>query len=111
MPLVDFVAGLAGVVALSVGLCEALSLPFSVDEVFAAGVELPFVEEARGRLGKSTVEGAGVGTLDVSLDENMRVRRFFTEAVGLRCVSEGRFPLSVVAPFCGARPGDFLTPS
>lgn len=96
---------------LSVGFCTGLSLPFSVDEVFPAGVEVPFVEEARGRVGKSIVEGAGVGSLDVSLDENMRVRRVFTDVVGFRCVSEGGFPLLTVAPFCGVRPGDFLTPS
>jgi hypothetical protein len=111
LPLVDFVAGLAGVVVLSVGFCTGLSLPFSVDEVFPAGVEVPFVEEARGRVGKSVVEGAGVGSLDVSLDENMRVRRFFTDVVGFRCVSDEGFPLIAVAPFCGVRPGDFLTPS
>lgn len=104
---------LLGVAALSVCFCAGLSLPFSVDDVFPAGEEVPFVELARGRLGRSMVEGAGVGTLDVSLDENMRVRRFLTEvlSVGFRWVSEEGFPLTAAAPFCGVRPGDFLTPS
>jgi hypothetical protein len=108
---VDFGVDLPGVAPFSAGFCTGLSLPFSVDGVFPAGVEVPFVELARGRLGRSMVEGAGVGTLDVSLDENMRVRRFLTEVVGFKWVSEGGFPLAEVAPFCGVRPGEFLTPS
>lgn len=109
--MVDFGVDFPGVVAFSTGFCTALSLPFSVDGDFPAGVEVPFVELARGRLGRSRVEGAGVGTLEVSLDENMRVRRFLTEVVGFKWLSEGGFPLVVVAPFCGVGPGEFLTPS
>jgi len=66
-------------VGFSVDLVVDFSPPFSADEVFPAGVEVPFVDEARGRLGRSTEDGAGVETREGSLEENMRVRRFLTE--------------------------------
>lgn len=94
-----------GVTDLSVALAAGFS-SFSEDALRGTGVEVPFRDEALGRLARS-VDGVDEGLSRVSFEENMRVRRSLTEDLsgGFRCES-GVAPLT--GPFCGVTAGDFL---